>query len=46
MCVCVCVCVCVREALTLLLDTFHNEAESFLLSEVTHTPVRRFFTVF
>lgn len=24
-----------REALTLLLDTFHNEAESFLLSEVT-----------
>nr|XP_029505527.1 phosphatidylinositol 4-phosphate 3-kinase C2 domain-containing subunit beta-like [Oncorhynchus nerka] len=23
-----------REALTLLLDTFHNEAESFLLSEV------------
>lgn len=25
----------IREALTLLLDTFHNEAESFLLSEVT-----------
>uniref|UniRef100_A0A665XCF3 Uncharacterized protein n=1 Tax=Echeneis naucrates TaxID=173247 RepID=A0A665XCF3_ECHNA len=25
-----------REALTLLLDTFHNEAECFVLSEVTH----------
>lgn len=35
-----CVCACVfREALSLLLDTFHNEAESFLLSEVTNSTI-------
>ena len=31
-----------REALTLLLDTFHNEAESFLLSEVTYFDTQKF----